>query len=49
LISKETTIRFRTFSQDEIPGFLVDLGDDNGLVPPPPLPAGGGKITQVPR
>jgi hypothetical protein len=49
LISKETTVRLRTFSQDEVPGFLVDLGDDNGLVPPPPLPAGGGKITQVPR
>ena len=49
LISKETTVRFRTFSQDEIPGFLVDLGDHNGLVPPPPLPAGGGKITEVPR
>jgi hypothetical protein len=49
LLSAETTLRFRTFSQDEIPGFLVDLGDHNGLVPAPPLPAGGGQITPVPR
>jgi hypothetical protein len=50
LLSAETTLRFRTLSQDvEVPGFLVDLGDHNGLVPPPPLPAGGGQITPVPR
>jgi hypothetical protein len=42
-------LRFRTLSQNEIPGFLVDLGDHNGLVPAPPLPAGGGQITPVPR
>jgi hypothetical protein len=49
LLSAETTLRFRTLSQNEIPGFLVDLGDHNGLVPAPPLPAGGGQITPVPR
>lgn len=48
VLSNEVTLRFRTFSQDEIPGFLVDL-DGNHLVPAPPLPAGGGKINQVPR
>jgi hypothetical protein len=48
LISRETTLRFRTFSQDEIVGFLVDL-DGNGLVPAPPLPAGGGQVTPIPR
>ncbi|MEP6995758.1 MAG: hypothetical protein ABI968_14645 [Acidobacteriota bacterium] len=49
LISPQATLRFRTLSQDEIPGFLVDLGDKNGLVPAPPLPAGGGTITPIPR
>ncbi len=48
LISKETTLRFRTFSQDEIPGFIVDL-DGNHLAPAPPLPAGGGQVTPIPR
>jgi hypothetical protein len=48
LISKETTLRFRTFSQDEIVGFMVDL-DGNHLTPAPPLPAGGGQVTPIPR
>jgi hypothetical protein len=48
LISRETTVRFRTFSQDEIPGFVVDL-DGNHEAPVPPLPAGGGQVTPIPR
>ena len=48
LISKETTLRFRTFSQDEILGFIVDL-DGNHAAPVPPLPAGGGQVTPIPR
>lgn len=48
LISKETTLRFRTFSQDEIPGFVVDL-DGNHEAPFPPLPAGGGQVSPIPR
>jgi hypothetical protein len=48
LISKEATLRFRTFSQDEVPGFLVDL-DGNHEAPHPPLPAGGGQVSPIPR
>jgi hypothetical protein len=48
LISRETTLRFRTFSQDEIPGFVVDL-DGNQEAPHPPLPAGGGQVSPIPR
>jgi hypothetical protein len=48
VLSNEVTLRFRTFFQDEIPGFLVDL-DGNHLCPAPPLPAGGGKVSPVPR
>ena len=48
LISRETTLRFRTLPQDEIPGILVDL-DGNHLMLSPVLPAGGGKITQIPH
>jgi hypothetical protein len=48
LISREATLRFRTFNQDEILGFIVDL-DGNHAAPAPPLPAGGGQVSPIPR
>ena len=48
LLSHEVVVKVKHFFEEPILGIATDL-DGNGLAPGPPLPAGPGGLTEVPR